>query len=44
MKTFYRLLSLFLASTLLAALARAGFDYDTASRVIGNSSSSDDEL
>ncbi len=28
----------------LMALARAGFDYDTASRVIGNSSSGDDEL
>ena len=28
----------------LMALARAGFDYDTASRVIGNSSSNDDEL
>ncbi len=28
----------------LAALARAGFDYETASRVIGNSSPYDDEL
>ena len=28
----------------LMALARAGFDYDTASRVIGNSSSADDEF
>ena len=28
----------------LMALARAGFDYDTASRVIGNSSSGDDEF
>lgn len=28
----------------LMALARAGFDFDTAKRVIGNSSSSDDDL
>jgi regulatory protein len=28
----------------LMALARAGFDFDTAKRVIGNASSSDDEL
>jgi regulatory protein len=28
----------------LMALARAGFDYDTASRVVGNSTSFDDEL
>ena len=28
----------------LMALARAGFDYDTASRVIGNSSANDDEF
>jgi regulatory protein len=28
----------------LTALARAGFDYDTATRVVGNSSSSDDEF
>jgi regulatory protein len=28
----------------LAALARAGFDYETANRVVGNSSSTDDEF